>query len=264
VPTDVEFSSPSRQDAMTTAAHGTVLVVEPDRTIARQVQSCLVRAGFTVLRLVDTLREALASSVEPSPDVIVANVTALVEIEAQRQFMDWVSRRGMPIICLSALGDRVTLKRAVDAHAASLIVTPFADRQLVAAVLLATMAAERRTAFPLSHTGLTAEQKLHAIAAIVSDVPVSPGTDGAPGQRTSKASPTSHVPGTPARPEVELLSKREEEVVDLLARGARVVTIARQLHLSPHTVRNHLKSVFRKLNLHGQHELFDFWRAHRQ
>ena len=59
------------------------------------------------------------------------------------------------------------------------------------------------------------------------------------------------------------LSTREREVVDLLANGARVVTIAQQLQLSPHTVRNHLKSVFRKLNLHGQHELFEYWRGQR-
>ena len=56
-----------------------------------------------------------------------------------------------------------------------------------------------------------------------------------------------------------VLSVRERQIVELLGNGARVSTIAVRLQLSPHTVRNHLKSVFRKLNVHGQHELFERW-----
>lgn len=84
----------------------------------------------------------------------------------------------------------------------------------------------------------TAEEKLSAIAAIVN------GT-----------------PAAGASPEIAAaLTSREREIVDLLANGARVVTIARHLGLSPHTVRNHLKSALRKLDLKGQHELFEYWR----
>jgi PAS domain S-box-containing protein len=51
------------------------------------------------------------------------------------------------------------------------------------------------------------------------------------------------------------LSVREREVVALLMAGERVPAIAKQLHISPHTVRNHLKSVFRKLGVGSQSEL---------
>lgn len=50
------------------------------------------------------------------------------------------------------------------------------------------------------------------------------------------------------------LSRRETEVVQRVAGGRAVADIARELHLSPHTVRNHLKSAYRKLGVHSQAE----------
>lgn len=51
------------------------------------------------------------------------------------------------------------------------------------------------------------------------------------------------------------LTAREIEVVDLLLLGHRVATIASMLFVSPHTVRNRLKSIFPKLGVHSQVEL---------
>jgi DNA-binding CsgD family transcriptional regulator len=51
------------------------------------------------------------------------------------------------------------------------------------------------------------------------------------------------------------LSPREREVLEHLLRGHRVSSIARELGVSEHTVRNHLKSMFRKLAVHSQADL---------
>ncbi|MEM6960814.1 MAG: response regulator [Myxococcota bacterium] len=51
------------------------------------------------------------------------------------------------------------------------------------------------------------------------------------------------------------LSPREQEVLGELALGYRVPEVAKRLFISPHTVRNHIKSLFRKLELHSQAEL---------
>ncbi len=56
------------------------------------------------------------------------------------------------------------------------------------------------------------------------------------------------------------LSARESEVVGMLLEGHRVAGVAEVLCVSPHTVRNHLKSVFRKLGVHSQAELIRFIR----
>jgi DNA-binding CsgD family transcriptional regulator len=52
-----------------------------------------------------------------------------------------------------------------------------------------------------------------------------------------------------------LLSAREREVLDYLLDGVRVSTIADRLYLSQHTVRNHLRSIFKKLGVNSQAEV---------
>jgi DNA-binding NarL/FixJ family response regulator len=58
-------------------------------------------------------------------------------------------------------------------------------------------------------------------------------------------------------PEITLdqLSKREREIVETLLSEGSVTGVANNLHISLHTVRNHLKSIFRKLGVHSQVEL---------
>jgi DNA-binding CsgD family transcriptional regulator len=60
----------------------------------------------------------------------------------------------------------------------------------------------------------------------------------------------------------ESLSKREQEVLAYLVEGERVATVAKALFLSPHTVRNHLRSIFAKLGVHSQPELLEYVREH--
>src|SRR5436853_300601 len=50
------------------------------------------------------------------------------------------------------------------------------------------------------------------------------------------------------------LSRRELEVLQLVVGGADIAAIGRQLMLSPHTIRNHLKGVYRKLGVRGRVE----------
>jgi DNA-binding CsgD family transcriptional regulator len=50
------------------------------------------------------------------------------------------------------------------------------------------------------------------------------------------------------------LSEREVEIVNLLATGCSVKTIAKLLQISPFTVADHLKSIYRKLDVHSKNE----------
>lgn len=65
-------------------------------------------------------------------------------------------------------------------------------------------------------------------------------------------------PGSPSV--LDVLSDREQEVVHCLLQGHRVATIADMLCISEHTVRNHLKAVFRKLEVHSQREVVELVR----
>jgi DNA-binding CsgD family transcriptional regulator len=59
------------------------------------------------------------------------------------------------------------------------------------------------------------------------------------------------------------LSSREREVLDLLGQGYRPRSIAETLQVSPETVRNHLKAMFKKTATHSQEELIAKLRASR-
>ena len=57
------------------------------------------------------------------------------------------------------------------------------------------------------------------------------------------------------------LSEREREVVEHLMKGARVPAIADALFISQNTVRNHLKAVYRKVDVSSQSELIELVRS---
>jgi DNA-binding CsgD family transcriptional regulator len=55
---------------------------------------------------------------------------------------------------------------------------------------------------------------------------------------------------------VNILSPREEQIAGLILRGYSSQAIAAWLHLSLHTVKDHRKNIFRKLNISSTAELF--------
>ena len=59
------------------------------------------------------------------------------------------------------------------------------------------------------------------------------------------------------------LSPREQEVLRLLVAGAGTRTAAERLHVSLATVRNHVQSIFRKLEVHSRLEAVAYANRHR-
>jgi DNA-binding NarL/FixJ family response regulator len=62
------------------------------------------------------------------------------------------------------------------------------------------------------------------------------------------AIPFNPAPGS-ARP---LLSKREEEVLRMMATGVSITEAASRLYISVKTVKNHLSSIYEKLSCHDR------------
>ncbi|HET7544743.1 MAG TPA: LuxR C-terminal-related transcriptional regulator [Polyangiaceae bacterium] len=58
-----------------------------------------------------------------------------------------------------------------------------------------------------------------------------------------------------ARAGFDRLTRREAEIVSQIAAGADLRAAALELRISPHTVRNHLKGIFRKLGVRSRAEL---------
>ncbi len=79
---------------------------------------------------------------------------------------------------------------------------------------------------------------------------------------TARRARRSKRPTQPSVPRLRLradgldrLTPRELDVVRRLLDNGRVASIAEMLEVSPYTVRNHLRAVYRKLNVHSQVEL---------
>jgi DNA-binding NarL/FixJ family response regulator len=81
------------------------------------------------------------------------------------------------------------------------------------------------------------------------------GVDGTnPGPAPLFRTPSIAV-GDFAAETMRLLSPREREVFDLFVEGYRVAQVAKMLFRSHHTVRNHLKAIFQKLDVSSQEDL---------
>jgi DNA-binding NarL/FixJ family response regulator len=65
----------------------------------------------------------------------------------------------------------------------------------------------------------------------------------------------SAIPVKDIDPELDLLTNREREVLQHIARGYTYREIGEQLYISPKTVENHVSSVLRKLQLSNRYEL---------
>jgi DNA-binding CsgD family transcriptional regulator len=74
--------------------------------------------------------------------------------------------------------------------------------------------------------------------------------------RTEQAGATPEIPARPLPSISDALSQREREIVDLVLLGYPNSVIARKLSISRGTVRNHRLSIYRKLDITSERELF--------
>lgn len=70
-------------------------------------------------------------------------------------------------------------------------------------------------------------------------------------------------PAARSVPALDDISVRQREILVRLLEGHRVPAIARELYLSPSTVRNHLAQLYRKAGVHSQAELLELFTGRR-
>ncbi|MGE0299796.1 MAG: LuxR C-terminal-related transcriptional regulator, partial [Pseudonocardia sp.] len=79
--------------------------------------------------------------------------------------------------------------------------------------------------------------------------------DGAPAGTAVVIEPASPAAMAPVVVEAYGLTEREQEITSRISRGAGTGEIARALHLSPHTVRDHVKAILAKVGVSSRGEL---------
>ncbi len=221
-----------------------ILVVEDDWIVARAIQQTLQSAGYEVTAVVSSPDEALASVANRQPRVAIVDVKlrdGTDGIELARQLAE---RTGAQIVYISASSDAATVARVAATHPSGFILKPFQEEQMltIVAIAIARRKAEAGTGHESSSATGAPERR-----------PASDPGDGGPARFARVADALSlRTRSTNGATE---LTSRELDIVRLLLSNGRVRSIARDLDLSQHTVRNHLRSIFRKLDVHSQDEL---------
>ncbi len=126
--------------------NSSVLVVEDDRVVSRDIQNLLRRAGYVVLGSAVTGEEAVALALELKPDAILMDIRlegAMDGIEAAKAI---TRQRPTPVVFLTAYADDETLRRAGESEPFGYLIKPFEETQLKAAIEIALYKhdAERR------------------------------------------------------------------------------------------------------------------------
>lgn len=237
--------------------HPRVLLVDDEPEVIAAVQAALKAEGFEVVGVTSTT-EALERLAHEPFHVLVSD-EEMPEMKGS-EFLAQAQRAypTIPRIMLSGRADVHALTRAVnDAEIFRFLAKPVRASELAQVI---------RDAFALQQLARvhrevwTAAQAQHAALTALTSSQPTPDAIERSHERVRFAgfrieSTRSETPvGLPGGYAVRL-SLREREIVESMAMGRRVKDIAEQFSISTHTVRNHLKAVYRKLNVRSQLEL---------
>ena len=209
----------------------TVFVIEPLTLVRRVVRRTLERQpGMTVVHDAGSLAEALplVGQLRPSVTLLAAGVPGQRPAEAVRQLHQRYSGTG--IVLLAGLPDGIDLLRAVEAGVRGCLTYAANVEDLVDAI-----------------------REVHLGGTVLDRVGLS-----ALFQQMSR---TSQGPDDPARV-LKRLTAKERTVLAMLVQGASKDDIARELTISPETVRTHAQRCLSKLGVHSRLEAVAFVNRH--
>ncbi len=201
-----------------------LLIADDHRMLREGLRRSLEDQGFEVVGEAADGHEAFRMALELRPDVVLMDVTmpVLDGVEATRLIHG--SLPGLAVVMLTMHADGDVMARALQAGAVGYLVKDCAIEEVVATV---RMAAED-------------DGVLSAGLASSMLVEMQRGDGEGPRHSSSGNGNGSH-PGP-------VISAREEEVLQLFADGLSLPEVAAQLFISVKTVKNHLASIYAKLD----------------
>ncbi len=189
----------------------TLLLVDDHRMLRESLRRSLEASGFTVVAEAADGEEAVRLAAALAPAVVLMDVSmpGMDGVEAAR-----LIRAGAPrtrVVMLTMHADDEVLARALRAGADGYLVKDCSIEEVVATVT-AVAAGETTVSAGLAASMLDEVRRLA-------------------------------VPAT-----TELVTRREEEVLQLIADGYATSEVAERLFISQKTVKNHLASIYQKLD----------------
>jgi len=243
-----------------------VIVADDDPLFRDTTVALLVKAGYDADG-VDTADAVLARVTDSTVDVLITDVDmpGAQGLGYLRPLID--NEPNAPSVLIATAYPSVHSARvAFRLSAVDYLPKPFARSELLDAV---ARAVDQRDARAL----LTeVEAKVHSVYDELGELRQKLRSGAGDGVASTPATPARGIRRPPptalgaAPPEDGVsipgvdLSPREREIVGLLRQGLRGSEIAGALDLSPNTIRNHFKSIFRKAGVHSQVGLLALFR----
>ena len=189
-----------------------VLLADDHQLLRQALRRAFEDAGLVVVGEAGDGAEAIRLATELKPDVVVMDVTmpVLDGVEATRRLHTQLPN--LPIVVLTMHGEASLRREAIEAGAAGFLTKDVSMHDVIKTVLQAAG----------GEVALSAE-----LASSILD--------------EMRAPPPAERPASP-------LTKREEEVLQLIADGCSTTEVAKNLFISAKTVKNHLASIYEKLN----------------
>jgi two-component system response regulator DegU len=190
-----------------------VLLADDHRMLREGLRRTLEGEGFAVVAEAEDGNEAVRLALDVEPDVIVMDVTMpnVDGVEATRELRE--KRPESRIVMLTMHSDQDIVASAIRAGASGYLTKDCSTDELVNAIT------------EIARGGTV----------------LSPGLAGAMLNEVQKL-------GRPATEAEAVITKREEEVLQLIADGLSTQEVAENLYISLKTVKNHLASIYQKLD----------------
>jgi FixJ family two-component response regulator len=230
-----------------------VLVVEDDLQVAATIRQTLLQAGFSSRHVVraSEIGDALARE---SFDLLLADIH--LPDDSELAFLARIESSDAPRIPVILVTGHPTIETAVRAlrhGVVDYLQKPFEREDLIESV---RRGLKWRQAIELvERAQRDAEGWLRSLRSTARLLRFGGGRPHDPNPEEGAHTDAAAAEDALADLLVHKLSAREREVVDQLAAGFRVSDIASAFEISQNTVRNHLKSIFRKLGVSSQVEL---------
>ena len=107
-----------------------ILVVEDEMLVAEDISGRLRRLGYQVTDMVDSGEEAIASVMNNPPDLVLMDILLAGELDGIKTAETIRQQDPIPVVYLTAYGDKNTLNRSKSTDPFGYIVKPFDERQL--------------------------------------------------------------------------------------------------------------------------------------
>ncbi len=107
-----------------------ILIVEDDGIVSLDIESRLVKFGYSVSEMVTTGEEAIQKIEEHNPDLVLMDIVLKGEIDGIETAEIIRSRFDIPVVFLTAFADEERFDRAKHTIPFGYIFKPFQDRDL--------------------------------------------------------------------------------------------------------------------------------------